>query len=119
MIKAIFFDIDGTLLSHQSSSVPSSAKSAITRLREKGIKLFTATGRHMKEIPILTIEADRMYINFINSPVRAAQKAISTPLPDIGTHMGNKVYQYIVFGDKQHVNTLTEQLSCRTIPVSA
>lgn len=163
MIKAIFFDIDGTLLSHQSGTVPPSAKSAITQLRKKGIKLFTATGRHMneiqrmpvgnlpfdgyitlngqicldsnktilydtaistkdteimasifdkKEIPILTIEADRMYINFINSAVCAVQKAISTPLPDIGTYTGNKVYQYIVFGDKQHVQALTGQLSC-------
>ena len=47
MIKAIFFDIDGTLLSHQSQSVPASTKKALKILKEKGIYTFIATGRHI------------------------------------------------------------------------
>lgn len=35
MIKAIFFDIDGTLLSHTTYSVPESTKEALRLLKEK------------------------------------------------------------------------------------
>ena len=47
MIKAVFFDIDGTLLSHKTNSVPDSARRALAQLREKGILTFIATGRHI------------------------------------------------------------------------
>ncbi len=46
MIKAVFFDIDGTLLSHQTNRIPPSALEAMDRLRGRGIKVFLATGRH-------------------------------------------------------------------------
>lgn len=45
MIKAIFFDIDGTLLSFKTHKVPSSTRMALKQLRENGVKLFIATGR--------------------------------------------------------------------------
>ena len=50
MIKAVFFDIDGTLLSHKTNSVPASAVRALETLREKGILTFIATGRHLPEL---------------------------------------------------------------------
>ena len=50
MIKAVFFDIDGTLLSHKTNSVPASAVRALEELREKGILTFLATGRHLPEL---------------------------------------------------------------------
>lgn len=46
MIKAVFFDIDGTLVSFKTHKVPESTKKALALLREKGIKVFIATGRH-------------------------------------------------------------------------
>ena len=46
MIKALFFDIDGTLVSFRSHRIPASTSEALARLRSKGIKLFIATGRH-------------------------------------------------------------------------
>lgn len=48
MIRAIFFDIDGTLLSFNTHLVPESTQRALRRLREQGIKLFIATGRPPK-----------------------------------------------------------------------
>lgn len=51
MIKAAFFDIDGTLLSHKTNSVPDSAVRALEKLREKGILTFIATGRNYFELP--------------------------------------------------------------------
>lgn len=44
-MKALFFDIDGTLFSHATRHVPPSALDALYTLREKGIRLFIASGR--------------------------------------------------------------------------
>lgn len=46
MIKAIFFDIDGTLVSFQTHAIPESTKRALCAVREHGVRLFIATGRH-------------------------------------------------------------------------
>lgn len=47
MIKAIFFDVDGTLVSMTTRAIPQSTLDSLQALREKGVKLFVATGRHM------------------------------------------------------------------------
>ena len=39
MIKAIFFDVDGTLVSLRTHAVPQSTQNALARLREKGAAL--------------------------------------------------------------------------------
>lgn len=46
MIKAAFFDIDGTLVPHGSGkNITPSTLEALKLLKEKGVKLFIATGR--------------------------------------------------------------------------
>lgn len=150
MIKAIFFDIDGTLLSHQSQSVPASTKKALKILKEKGIYTFIATGRHISEIrdlplddlefegyitlngqycynkegviydlpidpqdiqqilsfidqkpfPCIFVEDEKMYINYHNQAVETVQKAISTPLPELGNlkrGLTHPIYQVIPY----------------------
>lgn len=47
MTKAIFLDIDGTLVSFQTHRVSPALLDALWKLRERGIKLFIATGRHV------------------------------------------------------------------------
>ena len=55
----MFFDIDGTLVSFKSHTVPESARRAIARLREQGVKVFIATGRVLKHVAIVNeIEVD-------------------------------------------------------------
>lgn len=49
-IKAIFFDIDGTLVSFNTHRIPDSTQEAIDILKAKGIKVFIATGRHFLSI---------------------------------------------------------------------
>ena len=161
MIKAAFFDVDGTLLSHSTGQVPRSARSALHRLRKRGIKCVLATGRHMLELrelpvrdmefdgyitlngqlcldsrqkvlygnpltgpekdgllelfarrrlPILLVEKDAMYLNFANAQVEAAQKAISTPLPDLGRYTGNEIYQAVAYVDREKEQTLKRLL---------
>ena len=45
MIRAVFFDIDGTLVSLKTKRCPASTKAAIRALREKGIRVYVASGR--------------------------------------------------------------------------
>lgn len=50
MIKAVFFDIDGTLIPLGKDYLPESTKTALNALHEKGIRLFIASGRPPKHI---------------------------------------------------------------------
>ena len=50
MIKAVFFDIDGTLVSFNTHKISESSKNAINELRKKGIKVFIASGRALFQI---------------------------------------------------------------------
>lgn len=165
MIKAVFFDIDGTLLSHASGGVPDSAADALRRLRERGILVLAATGRHKRDLeqlpvghlqfdgyvasdgqicldaggallyrlpigraaaeklvdsfarreaPVLLVELEDMYINFVDQSVREAQRAISTPLPKIRDYRGGEIYQAIVFRDREYVARMAARLpGCR------
>lgn len=45
MVKAVFFDIDGTLISFRTHTMPESAQQALKALRQNGVKVFVATGR--------------------------------------------------------------------------
>lgn len=53
MTKAVFFDIDGTLLSFQTHRITTAVQEALYTLRAKGIKLFIATGRHWQMLPYI------------------------------------------------------------------
>ncbi len=50
MVKAVFFDIDGTLVSFKTHAMPASTERALDMLREKGVKLFISTGRQFRSI---------------------------------------------------------------------
>ena len=50
MIKAAFFDVDGTLLSHKTKQVPQSTIAALETLKQKGIRCIVATGRQIGEM---------------------------------------------------------------------
>lgn len=54
--RAIFFDIDGTLVSHRTKRVPPSAVAALAELRRRGCKVFVATGRSMPEFSYLPLQ---------------------------------------------------------------
>ena len=53
MIEAIFFDIDGTLISFKNHTIPESTIKALYKLHKKGIKIFIATGRDKKSLATL------------------------------------------------------------------
>lgn len=49
-IRAVFFDIDGTLAAVKTHIIPESTREAVRRLREKGIVCVLSTGRHPLEV---------------------------------------------------------------------
>ncbi len=161
MIKVVFFDVDGTLLSHTKFGVPEGNREALEKLKEKGVLRVVATGRHRlelerlpvndlefdgcitlngqlcfdehknvfyenqidgeikkrilrifreKEIPVLLVEKDAVYINFVDERVMQAQKEISTPVPPIGEYTGAPVYQAVVYVRKEEEAALRELL---------
>ena len=61
MIKAAFFDVDGTLMSHRTRSVSESTRRSIKLLQKAGIQCVVATGRHilqMDKLPMSGIKFD-------------------------------------------------------------
>ena len=165
MIKAAFFDIDGTLMAHSLGCVPEDTRRALEELKKRGVRVFTCTGRHILEldelgltslgfdghvllngqlcldgarrilsetpvpredierilpvfeerrIPIAFVEKDRIYINFIDGRVRAAQKAISSELPETGCWAGGAVYLVNIFAEDETVLRALERMPrCR------
>lgn len=150
MIKAAFFDVDGTLLSHKSKSVPQSARDAVQKLRDAGIPCIVATGRQIQEmeklpiadmefdgyitlngqlildgskralwgtpirgavkdylfklfnehsLPILMVEQERVFLNFVDERVARVQERISSPIPPLGAHEGGEIYQACAYLD--------------------
>ena len=51
MIRAAFFDIDGTLLSFKTHKLAASTKAALIELRNRGVKCFIASGRPEYQLP--------------------------------------------------------------------
>lgn len=64
-----------------------------------------------KKIPVMLVGLNRMYINFVDEKVRAAQKAISTAVPKVGSYNGENVYQFIVYDSEGKVQQLMENLT--------
>ena len=50
MIRAIFLDVDGTLISFKTHEIPASARDALVRAHARGIRLFIATGRAANDL---------------------------------------------------------------------
>lgn len=64
-VKAIFLDMDGTLL-HENNRASENTASVITKLRNKGYRVFLATGRAYEEIHLL-IPKDLEFDGIISS----------------------------------------------------
>lgn len=57
-VKAIFFDLDGTLVDTKTDRIPASAQWALHRLKEKKIKLFIASGRPPVRAELIKAQTD-------------------------------------------------------------
>ena len=50
MIKALFLDIDGTLVSFHTHRIPRSTVESLEKAKKKGLKIFISTGRPLTYI---------------------------------------------------------------------
>ncbi len=83
MIKAIFFDIDGTLVSLKTHRIPESAHIALEKLRRQGIKLFICSGRPYCSIDNLEGEQFDGFITVNGGICNVGGKTIlKRPIPD-------------------------------------
>ncbi|MDO4500881.1 MAG: HAD family hydrolase [Erysipelotrichaceae bacterium] len=86
MIKVVFLDIDGTLLSHANKCVPESTIKALYKLKEKGIKIVAASGRHTSELdrlPLQEVPFDHMILLNGQICIDASRKQLfSYPIKD-------------------------------------
>ena len=55
-IRIIFFDIDGTLRSERTGVVSARTRRAVAALRQRGIRVVVATGRHPLELDLAGLE---------------------------------------------------------------
>ena len=68
MIKAAFFDIDGTLLSFKTHLMPQSTKAAIARMREQGILTIISSGRPTYQLPPCIVTGFDAYLTLNGQP---------------------------------------------------
>lgn len=119
MIKAIFFDIDGTLFSHNTHSIPSTCDRALKTLKEKGILMFIATGRHRSELIKIPLEQYHFdgYITLNGQYCYNDEKVIyEKPVDksDVLTIL-NEIDEhpfpcYMIGEDKMYINYLTDNV---------
>lgn len=65
-VKAVFFDVDGTLLSYESRSIPQSTLDALADLRGKGIRPIIASGRARHAMLFLSEHLDMSDVIALN-----------------------------------------------------
>lgn len=85
MIKAAFFDIDGTLLSFKTHKVSEGTKRAFARLHSVGIRTFLSSGRPQCLIPAMPLHFDA-HITMNGALVYTpTETLISHPIPKSDT----------------------------------
>jgi Cof subfamily protein (haloacid dehalogenase superfamily) len=82
MIKAAFFDIDGTLLSFQTHRISEGTIRAFDRLHRAGVHTFISSGRPMVLIPAMPVSFEA-YITMNGAHVFTGDTTLlSNPVPD-------------------------------------
>ena len=114
MIKAVFFDVDGTLVSQKQGKAPISTRRTLRRIRKKGIKIFIATGRHMIELsklPVMEIPFDGYLTLNGNLILDENKKAYAgTPISAdevevlSGIFRAKKIPFVMISSDKRYIN---------------
>jgi Cof subfamily protein (haloacid dehalogenase superfamily) len=80
MKKAIFFDLDGTLLDPSSNSIPISTINALKRLKENGHFLAVATGRSLRSLLEIKLDELITWDGYICSSGQQVFLSDTTPL---------------------------------------
>lgn len=117
MIKAAFFDIDGTLLSFTTHTMPASTVEALKRLRARGIKTVISSGRPTYQLPRELREGFDAYVT-LNGQLCYDGEGVYRSLPideaDVRTIVGqvkDGLYDVLVLQrERSFVNALTPRV---------
>lgn len=117
MIKAAFFDIDGTLLSFTTHTMPASTVEALKRLRARGIKTVISSGRPTYQLPRELQEGFDAYVT-LNGQLCYDGGGVYRSLPidkaDVHTIVGqvkDGLYDVLVLQrERSFVNALTPRV---------
>ena len=131
--QAIFFDIDGTLVSFKTHSIPNSTKTAIYQLKDKGIKVIISTGRPYCDINNLEglefdgfITANGTYCIDSKGDIIAQQIISRESLDKIARYLEEKPFpcafmtnkgNFINFSDDKRVKSLSKLVDVPVLPV--
>jgi len=131
--QAIFFDIDGTLVSFKTHSIPASAKTAIHQLIDKKIKVFISTGRSLCDIDNLEdlefdgyITANGTYCIDSKGEVIAQHLLSRESLEKLALYLGKKPFpcvfntkkgNFINYADDDRVQVLRQLVNVPAPPV--
>ncbi|WP_206856519.1 Cof-type HAD-IIB family hydrolase [Candidatus Enterococcus mangumiae] len=122
MIKAVFFDIDGTLVNNQAKAL-ASTKDAIGQLQKKGILCGVATGRSpvkIKEV-IDELELDMFVVYngqlvFDRDHTIVDQPFDKKVLNDI-VHFSDAYHRQIIFGGREQLDGSTTMMLGQSIVI--
>ncbi|MBO7429641.1 MAG: Cof-type HAD-IIB family hydrolase [Spirochaetia bacterium] len=117
-IKAVFFDVDGTLLSHTTKSVPKSTRDAIFALQHRKIKAIVCTGRDIgayAKLPMGDIHFDG-YLTLNGNLLMDSRRKIYAGIPiDKGdmevlaqTFRAKKIPFALIARDRVYINYVDE-----------
>lgn len=80
-VRAVFLDVDGTMLSHRLGTEPASTREAVRRLREAGVTPVLATGRSSYLLDLVDLTGFGAFVTFNGQLVDVGGKTIrSNPL---------------------------------------
>ena len=74
--KALFFDIDGTILSEVTGKIPESASAALQKAHDLGHLLFINTGRTICCLPPMMAAEAILYTTMRCSPPRRSRRSV-------------------------------------------
>lgn len=83
MIRALFFDVDGTLVSFDTHRVPDSAREALAEAHARGVRIFIATGRPGSALGVLAgLPCDGVIaLNGADCRLPDGRRIACTPIP--------------------------------------
>lgn len=80
-VRAVFLDVDGTMLSHRLGTEPASTREAVVRLRDAGIMPVLATGRTSYLLDLVDLTGFGAFVTFNGQLVEVGGRVVhSNPL---------------------------------------